>query len=929
MHLKPKHPPRPLVSLLLSLALGCSGSPQESETPEALDSRAQGLASPPGLAPSLVKDLQVGADPYRGSNEKGSWSAKPAPVVVGSVAYFQASDESNGREFWRTDGTPEGTWLVKDLLPGPASSTFRELVAVGDSVYFLLQENGGALWKSDGTAEGTVPVTTAQGPVSSINDLVACNGELFFHGLNDRGSQLWKTNGTAEGTVLLSSAVWFGIYEPDSRPSSLFCANGALYFLGYSRVTFTTELWKTDGTPSGTVKLQSVGSVGWPSTSGATHFTAAGGRVFLNTHGYTHPLWVSDGTPEGTRNLPNVGGQAGTPPPTMMLPIGDRLFFTLSEWGKGTTLWTSDGTPEGTGMFLDLKALSPYPPVVSAVGDTALLSWGDFRLYKSDGTAEGTTQLGNITLVTHSGAGSGLRLPDGRMLFAASNQASWMPWQLWVSDGTQAGTTLFQTAQGQTLTSPGGFRRLGDRVLFWADDGVNGSEPWVTDGTPPGTRMVRDIHRAASSHPKLLTDVEGTLFFTAYDSGNQGRGLWRSDGTAEGTFHLKQLGTGMWAEPLKLTRMGSSLYFFTGSPVLSLWKSDGTAEGTVLVRTLGQGQSASSVDTAVVGSTLFFTAPDSMTGVELWKSDGTAEGTVLVKDIRAGSIGSWPGSLTAVGDVLFFSADNGTHGYELWKSDGTAEGTVLVKDVYPGWIGSMGNARALHAVGGTLFFLAMDNVHGYELWKSDGTAEGTVLVKDVRAGGIGSAAYDLTALGNALFFTADNGIHGRELWKSDGTPAGTVLLKDLAPGSGSAFPAGTLGRASLVHNVGGTLYFAANDRVHGTEPWKSDGTAAGTVLLRDVVPGPQGSGVDTSAFVPVGPHGAFAFAAASGVTGVELWMSDGTSAGTRQLADVARGAMSASPTLLTVSGPRLFFVADEGEHGRELWSVKHAAFKKR
>src|SRR5688572_16235885 len=138
MHLRPKHPPRSLVSLLLTLALGCSGSAQETEPPAALDTRAQGLASPPGLAPSLVQDLQVGADPYRGSNEKGSWSAKPAPVVVGSVAYFQASDESNGREFWRTDGTPEGTWLVKDLLPGPASSTFRELVAVGDTVYFLL-----------------------------------------------------------------------------------------------------------------------------------------------------------------------------------------------------------------------------------------------------------------------------------------------------------------------------------------------------------------------------------------------------------------------------------------------------------------------------------------------------------------------------------------------------------------------------------------------------------------------------------------------------------------------------------------------------------------------------------------------------------------------------------------------------------------------
>jgi ELWxxDGT repeat protein len=128
-----------------------------------------------------------------------------------------------------------------------------------------------------------------------------------------------------------------------------------------------------------------------------------------------------------------------------------------------------------------------------------------------------------------------------------------------------------------------------------------------------------------------------------------------------------------------------------------------------------------------------------------------------------------------------------------------------------------------------------------------------------------------------------------------------------------------------------------DDGVHGGEPWKSDGTAEGTVLLRDVMPGPLGSGVSKAtfmpaskaAFVPVGTQGAIAFAAAGGVQGLELWMTDGTPEGTRLVADVAEGAMSASPSLLTVSGPRLFFVADEGVHGRELWSVKQAAFQSR
>jgi ELWxxDGT repeat protein len=209
----------------------------------------------------------------------------------------------------------------------------------------------------------------------------------------------------------------------------------------------------------------------------------------------------------------------------------------------------------------------------------------------------------------------------------------------------------------------------------------------------------------------------------------------------------------------------------------------------------------------------------------------------------------------------------------------------------------------------------------FDTTSGDGTPEGTVLVRNIHPTG-GSIPNDLTVLGDELFFTAEDGVHGRELWKTDGTAEGTVLVKDLVPGTGSSFPSNTL--TPLVRSIGGSLYFAANDGVHGTEPWKSDGTTEGTVLLRDVMPGPAGSGVGS--FVPVGPRGAVAFSASNDAKGLELWKTDGTSKGTRLLADVAEGAMSSSPQLLTVSGPRLFFVAEDNVHGRELWSVKQAAF---
>ena len=108
-------------------------------------------------------------------------------------------------------------------------------------------------------------------------------------------------------------------------------------------------------------------------------------------------------------------------------------------------------------------------------------------------------------------------------------------------------------------------------------------------------------------------------------------------------------------------------------------------------------------------------------------------------------------------------------------------------------------------MGATVFFIAYDDDRGLELWKTDGTDAGTKLVKDInQSQGLfnDSNPSHLTNVAGTLFFAADDGIHGQELWSSDGTAPGTQLVRDLNPGEESSFP-------QYLANVGGTLFLQA------------------------------------------------------------------------------------------------------------------------
>ncbi|MFL5909074.1 MAG: ELWxxDGT repeat protein [Gaiellaceae bacterium] len=323
-------------------------------------------------------------------------------------------------------------------------------------------------------------------------------------------------------------------------------------------------------------------------------------------------------------------------------------------------------------------------------------------------------------------------------------------------------------------------------------------------------------------------------------------------------------------------------------------------------------------------------------GYQLVRSDGTFSGTTPVTIVPSALGGD--SEIITVGNSVFYSMNVfGSPTWQLWKSDGTSAGTFMVKE-FPIRHGDEGHFKV---VGSTLYFLANDGIHGLQHWKSDGTEEGTTMVTD-------PAEFRREAVvGNTHFFVADD-----ELWRTDGTTEGTVALTTHSGTTASAVHASNIGNFAV---VGQTLLFSAEEETHGNELWRSDGTVAGTLMVKDIVPGIDRSlprdfvvigGVavfaagndlwrsdgtaDGTMFVsPAEPRsldnveagGYLYYAGDDGVHGLEPWRTDGTPGGTTIVSDIAPGLDRSGPAWFTDLGGTVFFAADDGVNGDELWKT--------
>lgn len=604
-----------------------------------------------------------------------------------------------------------------------------------------------------------------------------------------------------------------------SFPTNLFSTGEKAYFQASDETG--RSVWATDGTANGTIKLIPFGS-----NSFNIAYYPVGKLVFMYIN--NKEVWATDGTPEGTYKIAEGYDYMSN---FKSASTNKYFYFILRNSISQEQIFRSDGTPENTKIVTE----SDYPYFYGQTHVFQINNKLMYCLYSGFGTNFFEFDEPSFSSRKSFSIDGSIRslYSNGSIAYFQKGSGTTGTLGLWKTDGTSQGTLLVRSdARSEYATGPlNGF--VNGKFVFSYFTASTGTEPWVTDGTTDGTKLLKDINPGAYSSiyfesPTYYNEKLNLLFFKA-SSPTSGFEFWLTDGTASGTKLFADIETRPL--PLYVTQLlptKSKLY------VSKNWNGDRTQPqffdidlgGSVLHNTLG----GNAVTYHNDGRAEVMEDAAYLSIYPLNSTDNKDErGLVRISNNQLQFLS--PSSdyfflygLTEVNKNLFFTRYNPYQGYEPWVLQGDNENKMFqIKDIAPGENSSMplNSNEPLEIVflSGKYYFSANDNINGNELWVSDLSEGGTVIQIDLAPGSASSDPRNFFATNDRLFFTATvNNVD--QVWVLD------VISGD----------------ATKIADANGVKFFAVGDKVYFLKEynsrnytiWKTDGTTSGTQEILDL-----------------------------------------------------------------------------------------------
>ncbi|MDH5232894.1 MAG: hypothetical protein OEY38_22800, partial [Gammaproteobacteria bacterium] len=634
----------------------------------------------------------------------------------GDYYLFSANDGVHGNEMWRSDGSPQGTRLLKDLI-SIGHGNPRNFIAYDGAVYLIADQNNSnaqvlvyrnrKLEVLFDMATNNIPVTNNLSMFRVAQRLLLLHrnsNAMQFYSINLQGSDFRQVEGFSD------TIQYLGQRGQKNENTAI--------FIDYT-VNDTQNLWSTDGisahlivSPDPNIQLY------WSAQIGEDIY-------YLLRNISQQDLWFWHSNKDGSEQelLQSFIGESRDIPGSYPMDLGDQFLFSIRN-DVSAMLWRIDAS--GMSMIKKLNDnANSYINYRILFGDSIyfIVENNDaFELWKSNGTAAASVYL--TTIANSEGLGS-LEMQASR-------------------DG------IYISYSDSALENK-------DQILFFRSDGTNAT-----------------LSPTAFAHMSKIATLDDSEYFFAQTFDNE-VALYKKTDTQEKVkvfFENHPSRNSLWRYyPFVLNnRLYAKAYTLEYAD--EIWQSDGTANGTTLLKEIVPGKQRSFGEAFIVQDNVaLFSVLDPNVGLELWMSDGSANGTRLLQDFNQtlNANGSDPGEVILLDNKKLFLSNHMFNGSNLMVSDGSRLGTQVLVDTRVARY-----RNPLIKFNNKAIFLAYTDDNQEELHISDGTT--FRLLKDLDASYSGLTFKAIAQNQTQLFFTENN----RSLWVTDGSTLGTQqLLSDI------------------------------------------------------------------------------------------------------------------------------------------------------